>query len=121
MVRVCELFTLVHVCVCVCVCVLCVCTECVTHVCVCVCVVVQEVEGVSGERDQLKALAEELGRELHQSKAQVGELRTETEYLNTQLEVCMKMYWLWVYTYYCVSILFVYSSYVHLENTRLYE
>ena len=40
------------------------------------------------ERDELKSLAEELGRELHQSKAQVGELRTETEYLNTQLEVC---------------------------------
>ena len=42
---------------------------------------------MSEERDQLKALTEELGRELHQSKAQVGELRTETEYLNTQLEV----------------------------------
>ena len=40
------------------------------------------------ERDELNSLAEELGRELHQSKAQVGELRTETEYLNTQLEVC---------------------------------
>ena len=82
--------------------------------CVCVCVVVQEVEGVSGERDQLKALAEELGRELHQSKAQVGELRTETEYLNTQLEVCincMKMYWLWVYIHTTVF------PYVHLENT----
>ena len=39
------------------------------------------------EREELKALAEELGRELHQSKAQVGELRTETDYLNTQLEV----------------------------------
>ena len=32
-------------------------------------------------------LQEELGRELHQSKAEVGDLRTQTEYLNTQLEV----------------------------------
>ncbi|CAI8016364.1 GRIP1-associated protein 1, partial [Geodia barretti] len=47
---------------------------------------IQEKEGVVRERDELNSLAEELGRELHQSKAQVGELRTETEYLNTQLE-----------------------------------
>ena len=57
----------------------------------CVCVSLQEREGVLRERDDLKSLAEELGRELHQSKAQVGELRTQTDYLNTQLEVCT--YW----------------------------
>ena len=39
------------------------------------------------EKDELKALAEELGKELHQSKAQLGEQKTETEYIHTQLEV----------------------------------
>ena len=40
-----------------------------------------------GEREELKALTEELGRELHQSKAQLGEQRTQADYLDTQLEV----------------------------------
>ena len=47
----------------------------------------QERESVSSERDQLKGLVEELGKELHQSKAQLGEQKTAAEYLNTQLEV----------------------------------
>ena len=47
----------------------------------------QEVESLARERDELKAVAGDLGRELHQSKAELGEQKTATEYLNTQLEV----------------------------------
>lgn len=47
----------------------------------------QEKESINSEQDDLKALSEELGRELHLSKAQLGEQKTESEYLNTQLEV----------------------------------
>ena len=47
----------------------------------------QDRESVAAERDGLKALAEELGRELHQSKAQLGEQKTAVDYLSTQLEV----------------------------------
>ena len=66
---------------------------------------IQEREGVVRERDELNSLAEELGRELHQSKAQVGELRTETEYLNTQLEVCINTPPFRIYLYHRRSIL----------------
>ena len=44
-------------------------------------------ESLAKERDELKVVAGELGRELHQSKAELGEQRTASEYLNTQLEV----------------------------------
>ena len=50
-------------------------------------VFVQEKEGLSSERDGLKSVAEELGDELQQTKAELGEQKTAVEYLNTQLEV----------------------------------
>ena len=47
----------------------------------------QEKESLSSERDGLKSVAEELGDELQQAKAELGEQKTAVEYLNTQLEV----------------------------------
>ena len=47
----------------------------------------QEKEDVTYERDVVKTLTEDLGEELHHSKAQLGEMKTEVESLNIQLEV----------------------------------
>ena len=39
------------------------------------------------EKDEMKSLLDELGRELHQTKADVGEQRKQCADLETQLEV----------------------------------
>ena len=42
------------------------------------------------EMAELKVLLDELGRELQQSKADLGEERKESRDLRTQLEVCVR-------------------------------
>ena len=42
--------------------------------------------------EELQSLLDELGKELQQAKAQVGEERKNVYDLQTQLEVCVKYY-----------------------------
>ena len=50
----------------------------------------QEKEALVTEMAELKVLLDELGRELQQSKADLGEERKESRDLRTQLEVCVR-------------------------------
>ena len=53
--------------------------------------------------EELQSLLDELGKELQQAKAQVGEERKNVYDLQTQLEVCVpNVVGVWFYVYYCI-------------------